>query len=145
MYGIKHYLSENIPLLSQALRTLTFEEAPRLVKEHHLTRRTRCVSASRLLPLLVPGWPWWRTTATTNANGEVAEGEHMQRPDQHESIRAESRPQPGLRTQRACWWDWCMCFDRGERHHTDLFDGGPRFVKSPLLFLCQRRRASALH
>lgn len=47
---------ESIPSLSQALRTLIFEEAPRLAKEHRLIKRNRCFSASSLLLVLVLGW-----------------------------------------------------------------------------------------
>lgn len=47
---------ESIACLSQALRTLIFEEAPRLAKEHHLIERHRRFSASSLLLVLVLGW-----------------------------------------------------------------------------------------
>lgn len=47
---------ESISSLSQVLRTLIFEEASRLAKEHHLIKRNRCFSASSLLLVLVLGW-----------------------------------------------------------------------------------------
>lgn len=47
---------ESIASLHQALRTLFFEEAPRLAKEQHMIKRNRCFSASSLLLVLVLGW-----------------------------------------------------------------------------------------
>jgi len=42
--------------LSEALRTLFFEEAPRLAKEQQVIKRQRCFSASSLLLVFVLGW-----------------------------------------------------------------------------------------
>ena len=47
---------ESITHLSQALRTLFFETAPRLAKEQDLIKRHRCFSATRLVLVLVFGW-----------------------------------------------------------------------------------------
>lgn len=47
---------ESIVSLSQTLRTLFFEEAPRLAKEQEVIKRQRCFSASSLLLVLVLGW-----------------------------------------------------------------------------------------
>ena len=47
---------ESIASLNQALRTLFFEEAPRLAKEQQVIKRTRCFSASSLLLVFVLGW-----------------------------------------------------------------------------------------
>jgi hypothetical protein len=52
----RSFAMESIPSLSHALRTLFFEDAPRLAKEHHLIERKRCFSASSLLLVLVLGW-----------------------------------------------------------------------------------------
>lgn len=47
---------ESIPPLSQALRALFFETAPRLAKEQEIIKRQRCFSATSLLLVLVLGW-----------------------------------------------------------------------------------------
>jgi hypothetical protein len=47
---------ESITSLSEALRTLFFEEAPRLAKEQQVIKRQRCFSASSLLLVFVLGW-----------------------------------------------------------------------------------------
>lgn len=47
---------ESITRLSQVLRTLFFEDAPRLAKEQEVIKRQRCFSASSLLLVLVLGW-----------------------------------------------------------------------------------------
>jgi hypothetical protein len=72
-----------------------------------------------------------------HSNGEMTEGEQMQRSDQRESIQVESRPQLGLRTLIAWWWDGRLFFDESEHHEADLLDEGTSLVKSQLTFLCQ--------
>lgn len=47
---------ESIASISQVLRALFFEEAPRLAKEQEVIRRHRCFSATSLLLVLVLGW-----------------------------------------------------------------------------------------
>lgn len=47
---------ENIPSLSQVLKTLFFEVAPQLAKEQNVIKRERCFSATSLLLVLVLGW-----------------------------------------------------------------------------------------
>ena len=47
---------ESITSVSQALRTLFFEDAPRLAKEQEVIKRHRRFSATSLLLVLVLGW-----------------------------------------------------------------------------------------
>ncbi len=47
---------ESRPSLSQALRRLFFEEAPRLDQEVNMIKRKRCFSATNLFLVLVLGW-----------------------------------------------------------------------------------------
>ncbi len=47
---------ESIPLLSQTLQALFFEEAPLLAREQEVIKRQRWFSASSLLMVLVLAW-----------------------------------------------------------------------------------------